>query len=192
MGLLAVIGPSRNDQRCADRSLRRTYLVRMPCACHQARISRSMAGKSTLAVTGLNVGMTIALYSSFASIASQTSNAARAPKKQCPSSFGTGATTRGTTHLPDPATTVCIAACGARPERDVDVRFRAPGYGGDADRRAGIACPALWLAATGVLCPVIAGYEPNFSTRGKSASIWRKNRRRSETGNSLPPMHRMI
>ena len=81
MVLLAVIGPSRNDQRCADRSLRRKYLIRMPCACHQARISRSKAGKSTLAVTGLNVGMTIALYSSCASIASQTSNAARAPKK---------------------------------------------------------------------------------------------------------------
>src|SRR2546425_10758168 len=62
MGLLAVIGPSRNDQRRADRSLRRTYLVRMPCACHQARISRSIAGKSTLAVTGLNVGMAIASF----------------------------------------------------------------------------------------------------------------------------------
>src|SRR2546427_2094596 len=180
MGLLAVIGPSRNDQRCADRSLRRRYLVRMPWACHQARISRSMAGKSPLAETGLNVGTAIASFRRLA----------RESEKPVP--HGTGVTTRGTTHLPDPATTVCIAACGARPERDADVRFRAPGYGGDADRRAGIACPALWLAATGVLCPVIAGYEPNFSTRGKSASIWRKNRRRSETGNSLPPMHRMI
>src|SRR3989449_3028716 len=72
MGLLAVIGPSRNDQRRADRSLRRRYLVRMSCACHQARISRSMAGKSTLEETGLNVGMAIALYSSFASIAFMT------------------------------------------------------------------------------------------------------------------------
>src|SRR2546427_10532803 len=125
MGLLAVIGPSRNDQRCADRSLRRRYLVRMPWACHQARISRSMAGKSTLAETGLNVGMAIASFRRLA----------RESEKPVP--HGTGVTTRGTTHLPDPATTVCIAARGARPERDADVRFRAPGYGGDADRRAG-------------------------------------------------------
>src|SRR2546426_11304670 len=120
MGLLAVIGPSRNDQRRADRSLRRKYLVRMPCACHQARSSRSMAGKSTLAVTGLNVGMTIASFPLLP----------RESEKPLP--HGTGATTRGTTHLPDPATTVRIAPYGARPERDADVRFRAPGYGGDA------------------------------------------------------------
>src|SRR5205809_6529799 len=57
MGLLAVIGPSRNDQRCRDRSLRRTYLPTIPCACHQARTSRSSAGKSIFEGTGLNVGM---------------------------------------------------------------------------------------------------------------------------------------
>src|SRR5947208_8542468 len=57
MRLLAVIGPARNDQRCRDRSLRRTYLPTIPCACHQAWTSRSSAGKSIFEGTGLNVGM---------------------------------------------------------------------------------------------------------------------------------------
>src|SRR2546425_12917998 len=57
MGLLAVIGPSKNDQRCRDRSLRRRYLPTIPCACHHARTSRSSAGKSIFEDTGLNVGM---------------------------------------------------------------------------------------------------------------------------------------
>jgi hypothetical protein len=46
MGLFAVIGPSRNEYRSGDASLRLRYFSTIPSRCHQASSSRSNAGKS--------------------------------------------------------------------------------------------------------------------------------------------------
>src|SRR5215216_4436544 len=46
MGLFAVIGPSRNEYRSGDASLRLRYFSTIPSRCHQASSSRSSAGKS--------------------------------------------------------------------------------------------------------------------------------------------------
>src|SRR4030042_717704 len=55
IGLFAVIGPSINDHFLGDDWLRWRYFSTISCSCHQRRISRSKAGKSTLVGTGLNI-----------------------------------------------------------------------------------------------------------------------------------------
>ena len=54
MGLFAVIGPSRNEYRSGDASLRCRYFSTIPSRCHQASSSRSSAGKSGRLSTASN------------------------------------------------------------------------------------------------------------------------------------------
>src|SRR3954447_23592902 len=54
IGLLAVMGPSMNDQRCSDVSLRRMYRPIMLRSRHQASVRFSLSTKLGRVGTGVN------------------------------------------------------------------------------------------------------------------------------------------
>src|SRR5205814_1104829 len=72
IGLLAVIGPSRNDQRVGASSFLCRYCsTTLPAPYHHASRSRSMAGKSTRVSTCLKVAVALAMSAPFGISASR-------------------------------------------------------------------------------------------------------------------------